>query len=287
MFEIQRVPGQLETYILRDTESGAESSVVPERGGLVTRFRAAGREVLYLDPATLADRTKNVRGGIPVLFPIAGRLAEDAFVAGGVKHALNQHGFARNMPFRVTGQETQGRAALSLALTSTEATRAVFPWNFELRITYALAGNTLSAELAYTGGGPGPMPLHAGFHPYFLVPDGEKPTAKIATDATRVFDNVTGQAGYFHGFDLTQREVDLHLLDHRARAVRLTVGERPLVTLEMGPSFTTLVVWTLAGRDFVCVEPWTAPANALNRGASLIYLHAGATHHASFRLTAG
>jgi galactose mutarotase-like enzyme len=35
------------------------------------------------------------------------------------------------------------------------------------------------------------------------------------------------------------------------------------------------VVWTLAGRDFVCVEPWTAPADALNTGESLITLAPG------------
>src|SRR5438132_2165715 len=67
---------------------GALAEVVPERGGLVTRFRVQGRGLLYLDEATLADRSKNVRGGVPVLFPIAGKAPE-----GG---AMKQHGFARN-----------------------------------------------------------------------------------------------------------------------------------------------------------------------------------------------
>ena len=55
------------------TDGDAAATVVPERGGLVTRFAVGARELLYLDPATLADPTKNVRGGVPVLFPFAGR----------------------------------------------------------------------------------------------------------------------------------------------------------------------------------------------------------------------
>jgi galactose mutarotase-like enzyme len=286
MFEVQQVADPLETHILRDPSSGAEVTVAPERGGMVTRFRCAGREVLYLDPATLADRSKNVRGGIPVLFPIAGRLEGGAFTAGGAKYTMSQHGFARNLPFRVTGQQTQGRAAITLSLESSQATRAVFPWDFELRLTYALAGNTLSIEQATTCGPAGPMPLHAGFHPYFLLRDVEKARARISTDATQAFDNVTGETRPFTGFDLTKREVDLHLLDHRARTASLTVGKQPVVTLEMDGSFTTLVVWTLSGKDFVCVEPWTAPGDALNSGTHLIHVPAGATHRASFRLVA-
>ena len=41
------------------------AEVVPERGALVTALRVGTRDVLYLDPETLADPTKNVRGGIP------------------------------------------------------------------------------------------------------------------------------------------------------------------------------------------------------------------------------
>ena len=41
-------------------------------GGIVTRFAAFGRELLYLDRKTFADPAANVRGGNPVLFPSPG-----------------------------------------------------------------------------------------------------------------------------------------------------------------------------------------------------------------------
>ncbi|PSM30491.1 aldose epimerase, partial [Haliangium sp. UPWRP_2] len=33
-----------------------------------------------------------------------------------------------------------------------------------------------------------------------------------------------------------------------------------------------LVVWTVKGKDFVCVEPWTARANALNSKDGLVHI---------------
>ena len=121
-----------------------------------------------------------------------------------------------------------------------------------------------------------PAPFGAGFHPYFAVPDGDKARARIPTRATRAFDNVKKQDIAFSGFDLTAQEVDLHLLDHGATEASLTVDDRT-VTLRGSPELTHWVVWTLRGRDFVCLEPWTCPGNALNSGDRLIVLGPGET----------
>jgi galactose mutarotase-like enzyme len=82
-----------ETLELSDDGARSAVSIVPERGAIVTRFRARGRELLYLDDATLRDRTKNVRGGIPILFPSPGKLEGDHFTRGGREGAMKQHGF--------------------------------------------------------------------------------------------------------------------------------------------------------------------------------------------------
>ena len=67
--------GDLDAVVLSDTVEGSRVTVVPSRGALVTSLFARGREWLYLDEATLRDRTQNVRGGVPVLFPSPGKLA--------------------------------------------------------------------------------------------------------------------------------------------------------------------------------------------------------------------
>jgi len=46
----------------------------PERGGLITNWVSDGKEILYFDEKRFIDKTKSVRGGIPILFPICGNL---------------------------------------------------------------------------------------------------------------------------------------------------------------------------------------------------------------------
>ena len=48
--------------------------------------------------------------------------------------------------------------------------------------------------------------------------------------------------------------------------------------MRASPDFVRWVVWTLAGRDFICLEPWTAPGNALNTNEHLIVLPGGQSH---------
>jgi galactose mutarotase-like enzyme len=231
------------------------------------------------------DPSQPIRGGIPVLFPIAGRLHEDCYITGGATYPMKRHGFARELPWTVLAQHTDGDARITLALTSNATTRAMFPWDFEVRLTYVLANDTLTIEQAYTNANDMLMPLHVGFHPYFHVADTAKARTRIETDATRAFDNLTGQVVPFTGFDLTRAEVDLHLLDPRTRTTRLITGDGATVRLEMDETFTAVVVWTRAGQDFVCVEPWSAPADALNTGEGLIKIPPGRMHRARFSIT--
>jgi galactose mutarotase-like enzyme len=149
----------------------------------------------------------------------------------------------------------------------------MYPWSFRLTLTFALAGATLRLDARVENAGDEPMPFAFGLHPYFRVTD--KAAARIATRATRAFDNVTKQVVPFHGFDLTAKEVDLHLLDHGSTDSELAWGDGSRLAIRASPEHTRWVVWTLAGRDFVCVEPWTAPADALNTGESLIALAPG------------
>jgi galactose mutarotase-like enzyme len=84
----------------------------------------------------------------------------------------------------------------------------------------------------------------------------------------------------FDGFDLQAREVDLHLLDHQGSELALHLGDGSRIELRASRDLAIWVVWTLADKDFVCVEPWTAPGDALNSGERLIQLEPGAWHQA-------
>lgn len=258
-------------------------TIAPERGAIACTFQVGPTRVLFMDEDTLRDPTKNVRGGVPVLFPTPGKLEGDAWSYGGQRGSMKQHGFARNQPWRVT---EQGAASAVLTLESHAETRAQFPWDFTFDMTFSVAGPTLRLEQRITNRSASPMPYGVGFHPYFQVADADKGKTRIATTATRAFDNVTKQTISLSGIDLVQKEVDLHLLDHGSTECAL-VGPAGTITLRGSAEYTHWVVWTLAGRDFVCLEPWTCPGNAINTGDRLLALAPGATHSLWLEIIAG
>src|SRR3954468_11585624 len=109
-----------ETVTLRHGD--VEVEVVPARGAIVSALRVRGRDVLYMDRATLDDGTKNVRGGIPVLFPFSGKLADETFALTGTK--MKQHGFGRNKAWAIAERST---GAVRMAIAADADTRAQYP----------------------------------------------------------------------------------------------------------------------------------------------------------------
>jgi galactose mutarotase-like enzyme len=267
MAVVTKTSGALESLRLEDPAAGSFVTLAPARGGMVTRFEVGGVPVLFLDEATLPDATKSVRGGIPILFPIAGKLPSDRYEVAGRPLSMKRHGFARNLPWTVLGDSTEAGASVTLGLEASEATRAQYPFEFALRFTYRLHGDVLTVEQRFENHGDSPMPLHPGLHPYFFVPDAAKSGVRIDTNATRAFDNRAGhEIAVKQPIDLAGREVDLFLLDHGPRETILHRPGLPGVRIGFGDEQKVLVVWTLPGRDFVCVEPWRTGPGALAAG---------------------
>lgn len=257
---------------MKSDDGSTEAELAPSLGGLVTRFSARGREVLFLDEASLSSNDPKVsrRGGIPVLFPSPGRLKGDLFEAEGRYGALKNHGFARDLPFTVLGA-TPSRA--SLRLEATDRTLAQFPWDFVLEMDVSVSAGTLRYDVRITNQDDETMPCAFGLHPYFAVKD--KSRFRVQTAATRAFDNRSKRhVDVVQPIDFTSGEVDLHLVDHWTRHLDFDTDAGPM-RVTGSETFRTWVLWTLPERDFVCVEPWTSPGDALNSKKDLIVLSPG------------
>lgn len=279
-----RGPGRLEMWEL--TAGTARAEVAPSRGGLVTRFSVDGDEVLFLDPATLVDRTQNVRGGIPVLFPIAGALDGDQFEHAGRTHVMRQHGLARQAAFEVI---SVGQAALTMEWKSNPASKASFPFDFSLQITVDVgrAGQrTLAMDLKVTNLGTCDLPMHLGLHPYFAVLDRDKPALNLRLPGHQVFDNHNKQDGPYAGeLDFAAPVQDLHLTELYAQRLTLQPPGKRARVISWSDLFQCMVFWSLPRKDFVCIEPWSARGNALNSGQGLIWLKPGQSKDGAFSIT--
>ncbi len=286
MFNISLQQKQYKTYILTDETANSQLEVVPERGGIITRWRVQGQEILYLDEERFAKPELSVRGGIPILFPICGNLPENTYTLNGKAYSLKQHGLARDLPWRAIASVSEEGVSLQAVLHSNEQTQAVYPFDFQLTFTYQLKGNDLTIYQHYTNKSSQPMPFSFGFHPYFLVQDKNQLDFEIPSQEYQ--DHITKGTHFFNGkFDFNRDEIDIAFKQLRAKSATVTDNSRKLkLTLEYDDVFSTLVFWTVKGKDFYCLEPWSAPRNALNTGEHLTVLEPGANCSASIKISA-
>lgn len=286
MYKIEQENLLYKTYILTDDTAGSQIEVVPERGGMITRWRIKGQEIFYLDTERFTHPDLSVRGGNPILFPICGNLPDNSYTINGKQYTLKQHGFARELPWEVTAQNTEGKASITVVLKSNQKTQEVYPFEFQLAFTYELQGNTLAVRQEYQNLSSIPMAFSVGFHPYFLC--GDKSQLEVEIPSAKYQDNKTKAIHPFSGrFDFDQDEIDFAFGDLTSRTTHVLDKSRGLkLVIDYDDFSTWLVFWTVKGKDFYCLEPWSATRNSLNTGENLTVLAPGSSFTAVIELTA-
>ncbi len=228
---------------------GSSVSISPERGGIITSLKLGGTELLYMEEDTFQDTSKNVRGGIPILFPNAGPV-EDARYPG-----LKQHGFARNSAawqHRSASPDTP--SAFSESLAAGEASRAVFPHDFELIMrgrfssarSFILDQTVLNRDRA-------DMPLAMGLHPYFRVPSSER--SAIRFDFPGGEELEVRQEEWMNGQAVS--------IENPGSPLRVEVPNGGNLELKVSPEYKRIWVWSMPDKDFVCIEPVMRDAGGL------------------------
>jgi len=249
---------QLEVVTLK--HGAVVAQIVPARGALVTSIVVAGRELLFLDRATLEDPDKNVRGGIPVLFPFAGKLVGERFLPAGT--TMKQHGFGRNRPWSIAERRDE---RLRLALVQDAGTRAQYPYEYQVEHLLTLLPRGLQLELRIRSTGAQALPLSPGWHPYFACPAALK-------------DQVRGSVAGFTADRLgDQHEFDFGLPAPPDGRARFTLPGLSALRLDFSPEMRHLQFWSLPGRDFICLEPFYGPNDTVN-GARRLEVAPGQTH---------
>ncbi|MEQ4481182.1 aldose epimerase [Cohnella silvisoli] len=281
-YEINELVDGFTLYELKDANTDSLVRICPERGGIVIGCRLHGQELLYLDRETFLNPQANIRGGIPVLFPIAGQLVDGQYEWAGQTYKMKNHGVARILPWDVEATHTDGSAAITLVLHSNIETLAAFPFEFELRFTYRLQDGALSIEQQYVNHSQQVMPMVSGFHPYFAT---EGKNLTYGTDAATMLDYNDKQKKPFNGsLNLEGMVESAALLDARKPEITFPLTKGRNVRLSYSDQFRYVVLWSVEGKPFVCVEPWTALNEALNDKQELLMVAPGATQNLTMRM---
>jgi len=286
MYTVSSEQKQYKTYTLSDDSTGSQIEVVPERGGIVTSWKINGQEVFYLDMERFTHPDLSVRGGNPILFPLCGNLPDNTYSVDGKDYQIKQHGFARELPWTATAQNSDGAASVTVELVSNAETKTVYPFDFHLSFTYSLQGNTLEIRQEYKNLSSTPMPFSSGFHPYFLCGDKNQIEANIPSVSYQ--DNRTKENFAFDGkFDFDQDEIDAVFGKLSSRSTSIIDNSRNLkIAIDYDDFYTYLVFWTVKGKDFYCLEPWSATRNSLNTKEYLTVLEPNSSCTAVVKITA-
>ncbi|MEY2853581.1 MAG: hypothetical protein RL030_713 [Pseudomonadota bacterium] len=248
-----------------ELRSDGLSVAIDPQGAQLSHLRdAQGRELLWNgDPAHWTGRA-------PILFPIVGSLQDGQYRWRQNTYALPRHGFARGRRFEVVSRD---RHAVLMRLRDDEASRAVYPFAFELDVVFRVEGWQLSMEARVHNRGEEPMPASLGFHPAFRWPlpygsarsahfidfEHDEPTHVRRLDKAGLLTAVRHSTPV-RGSRLSLEDslfVDDALIfeDLESRSLVYGAEEGPHLRVEFDEA-NFLGLWTKPGAGFVCIEPW-------------------------------
>jgi len=250
------------------------------------------------------------RGRAPVLFPYVARLWASSYCYRGKTYTMGIHGFASKMEFSL---KEQGKDFMVMSLTDNEETRAMYPFEFTLDITYRLVKNCVEVSNNVRNHGQEIMHFGFGGHPGFRVPVEEGEAFEdycLEFPAPCKPDRVgfTSEV-YLNGIDTPypleddQRiwlrhdlfDTDAVVLKNMCREVTLKSKNGQNAVTVSYPGMGYVGFWHMSKMDapYVCIEPWTSlPARHnvvedLEHKSDLIHLQPGKTYDNTWTITIG
>ncbi len=278
--------------------------LLPAQGMLVASLCHRGAELLRrvedLDVAAAKGKT----AGIPLLHPWANRLSGMRYVAaGGPEVVLDAassllHFDDRGLPMhgvpwsRLCWQVVDSSRVHVVARLDWRRPEllAVFPFPHSLELAITLHPGGLTFDTTLEAGAEGRVPVSFGFHPFFGLPGLERDRWHLTLPAMQrlTLDDrgiPTGVEEPFAGLDRLLGGLDLDDGFAVAGEPALSVaGAGRRIAVELVEGFGHAQVFAPKGKDFVALEPMTAPTNALTSGRGLRLVEPGRSFRAVFRV---
>ncbi|MBR3816668.1 MAG: aldose 1-epimerase family protein [Clostridia bacterium] len=204
-------------------------------------------------------------GQSPILFPVVGRLIDDKYRLDGKEYTMPKHGFARKIKWDFLSAD---ECSMTFILSETEETLAIYPYRFDIRVTFSVDKNKLSVSHDIINKNSKVMYFSLGAHPAFNCKIGdiltfdknetleaEKidlvrslrlpetfPVLKNERDIVITEDIFKEDALILHGIE--SEHITLHGTDKPGKLV-FSLGNAPY-----------LGIWAKPGAPYVCIEPW-------------------------------
>ena len=276
---------------------------IADHGAELQSIVKDGKEYLWQGDARYWGRRS------PVLFPFVGRVWDNVYRHDGLAYEMGQHGFARDMNFRLLSKS--GDAA-SFVLESNDETLKKYPFAFRLRIDYRLEGSAI--VVGWHVENPGSRDLHfqIGAHPAFFFPALDLNTEArgfFAFDRADGFEYISPvekgcssperhtlhlDADGLMPINVHTFDCDTYIFD-RSQLHKVTLLDkerRPYISLEFDAPLVALWSPTKTKPDcpFVCIEPWYGRCDSVEYDGELKdrewmqHLKSGETFDAEYKI---
>jgi galactose mutarotase-like enzyme len=276
----------LQACVLHDDGADLHATWLVGGGMLGASLIHDGEELLWQGAGPVAYVRERKFMGIPFLHPWANRLSGFGYRAGGQEVMLDGSSpllllDAAGLPIHgvLTAsrdwslQELTAEAGAARLLASLDFDRpellAAFPFRHRIEMEVVLAG-VLEVRTIVRAADDA-VPVAFGFHPYLQLPGSPRADWEVSfpvrrrlmldqhlipTGKTEPVEPLTGHLGDRTWDDEFDRIA-------QPRRFELRQGGRA-ITVEYGGGYPVAQIFAPPGEEYVCIEPMTAPANALN-----------------------
>ena len=252
----------------------------------VVEIKKAGAEIvsfksLVNDTEYVWDGNENIWGShAPVLFPLVCAAVDNEIRVDGKTYEIGNHGFAKFSDFDVV--EANDTTAV-FKLTYSEETLAMYPFQFNLFITYTLNGNTLETKYKVENADDKDIYFQLGTHPAFNCPldkENQFEDYYLEFDEEETLERFFMNAGNCIISGKSEVLIEnskilplTHELFYDGALVFKKINSKK-VTLKSNKSAKNVVVsyenlptmgiWQKKDAPFVCIEPWYGLADTDN-----------------------
>jgi len=245
---------------------------IESKGAEITSLQKDGKEYMWQGEPTVWGKHS------PILFPIVGKLINDQYTHNDKTYHLNQHGFARDCTFVLESKE---ESSVCFLLQSSEDTKAMYPFDFELRVTHFLKENRLKTKYEVHNTSNETMYFSIGGHPAFCCPIEKEHQRQEYT--LRMDDAIdTSSKVLVDGKISSTKEKDV-LIDRQYIPLQKDTFQEDAIIFDPNPfrkatlvhiptekeylavhfqGFPSLGLWSKnEDAAFVCIEPWYGTAD--------------------------
>ncbi|MCW1148306.1 aldose 1-epimerase family protein [Flavobacterium lacisediminis] len=248
------------------------SASIDSLGAELIRLEKDNQNYIWTVDETYWNKTS------PILFPIVGRLKNDAYTIADKKYELPRHGFARNFEFQILNQTEN---SVIFVLESNSETLKNYPFEFQLQLEYELDGNELKMKYSVENKSEVTMPFSIGAHPAFAIDDFFSDYSIQFNEAeefvsyeleneqfSNSFRKINSENGQIN-LNYSLFEKDALVFKHlKSNELILLNNNKPVLSVQF-EGFPYLGIWTKPNAPFLCIEPWCGLADNVNHNGNI------------------